>query len=341
MLIHNNKQVVTVGWFHVSPNPEGCSFLGALLLYKGVNMQKPFLPIEEQIKLLESRGVVIDLNESPSLLLRYGYYSIINGYKDPFIDRQRSSELSNDFYKEGTKFSDIYRLFEFDLFLREILLKYLLRVEQMFKTVCTYTFAEFHMGNTYLNKESYCTEEQYSSIGLFNYETSLNKLIKKLKKISENRDSEYIAHYLDNYGFVPLWVLENAMTFGNMEFFYGLMKPEEQKKICKSICSFSNLPKYKRSRSPKQLKRSVNVLVAARNKCAHNERIYCTHFGKQGCNFNKLCNHMFLFLSDEDKQHFAGELGTLLAQYVAINSDSIDIANIMELHDIYTEVYKS
>ena len=149
-------------------------------------MQKPFLPIEEQIKLLESRGVVIDLNESPSLLLRYGYYSIINGYKDPFIDRQRSSELSNDFYKEGTKFSDIYRLFEFDLFLREILLKYLLRVEQMFKTVCTYTFAEFHMGNTYLNKESYCTEEQYSSIGLFNYETSLNKLIKKLKKIIQN-----------------------------------------------------------------------------------------------------------------------------------------------------------
>ena len=50
---------------------------------------------------------------------------------------------------------------------------------------------------------------------------------------------------------------------------------------------------------------------------------------------------MFLFLSDEDKQHFAGELGTLLAQYVAINSDSIGIANIMGLHDIYTEVYKS
>lgn len=41
---------------------------------------KPFLTIDEQVRLLESRGLDIDEDTGPTLM-REGYYSIVNGYK--------------------------------------------------------------------------------------------------------------------------------------------------------------------------------------------------------------------------------------------------------------------
>ncbi|MBQ9057652.1 MAG: hypothetical protein IJ125_00530 [Atopobiaceae bacterium] len=49
-------------------------------------MDKPFRSIDEQIELLQSRGIETD-EKTGSILLREGYYQIINGYKDPFINK--------------------------------------------------------------------------------------------------------------------------------------------------------------------------------------------------------------------------------------------------------------
>ena len=49
-------------------------------------MDKPFKSIDEQIAILDSRGVETD-SDTAAALMREGYYSIVNGYKDPFIDR--------------------------------------------------------------------------------------------------------------------------------------------------------------------------------------------------------------------------------------------------------------
>ena len=43
-------------------------------------MDKPFKTVEEQVALLESRGMATDSN-TPDILLREGYYSVVNGYK--------------------------------------------------------------------------------------------------------------------------------------------------------------------------------------------------------------------------------------------------------------------
>lgn len=51
-------------------------------------MDKPFLSINDQIKLLNARGVKTDDN-TYNLLLSEGYYSLVNGYKDPFIDMEK------------------------------------------------------------------------------------------------------------------------------------------------------------------------------------------------------------------------------------------------------------
>lgn len=80
-------------------------------------MDKPFKTIEEQVELLEARGVATD-DGTPEVLLREGYYSVVNGYKEPFVDKEKSESAKDDHYLPGTSFADIYALFMFDRELR-------------------------------------------------------------------------------------------------------------------------------------------------------------------------------------------------------------------------------
>lgn len=53
-------------------------------------MNIPATTIQEQLSILKNRNVRLDEN-SAGILLQYGYYNLINGYKDAFIDKKRSN----------------------------------------------------------------------------------------------------------------------------------------------------------------------------------------------------------------------------------------------------------
>ena len=91
-------------------------------------MGKPFLTIEEQIELLERRGVSRTKGERCALM-REGYYSIINGYKEPFLEPAVTKDAPNDRYKGGTSFDDIFALFTFDRSLRALTFRNLIKAE--------------------------------------------------------------------------------------------------------------------------------------------------------------------------------------------------------------------
>lgn len=50
-------------------------------------LDKNFTTFEEQINILKNRNLKFTSEESAlTALKRYGYYNIINGYKDPYVD---------------------------------------------------------------------------------------------------------------------------------------------------------------------------------------------------------------------------------------------------------------
>lgn len=55
-------------------------------------MHKPFTTIEDQIALLNSRGLQTDSRTS-WILEREGYYATVNGYKKPFLDNQARKKM--------------------------------------------------------------------------------------------------------------------------------------------------------------------------------------------------------------------------------------------------------
>ena len=66
-------------------------------------MDKPFRTIEEQIAILNSRGVATD-KSTPEVLAREGYYSVVNGYKDLYLDPAATKAAGEDVFRKGTTF---------------------------------------------------------------------------------------------------------------------------------------------------------------------------------------------------------------------------------------------
>lgn len=190
-------------------------------------MRKVFLDYEEQIRKLmyEKQLIIKDKEYAIEILKRYSYYSLIGGYREKFKNPETKR------YYPGTCFEDIVDLYEFDEQLREIFLKYLLKIESQIKSHLSYYFCQKYgeLQSEYLNPQNYNnTKKNYGDIV---------RLIKTLSKYTLGKtDYEYINHSLKKYGNVPLWVLINALTFGTVSKMYLLSQYDIQAKIAKNYC---------------------------------------------------------------------------------------------------------
>lgn len=281
-------------------------------------MDKPFLTITQQVELLQSRGVQTDA-DTPRILLAEGYYSVINGYKTPFIDETAAKSAGEDRYLAGTTFHDIYSLFRFDRELRELTFHYLIRVEASVRTICAHTFSERHRGyGDYLERSNYSTEDEYRKFGLDNYGSDWGKLKRKLENKAAKSRRDPIVHYRRIHGGVPLWVLANDLTFGEIEHFFNLMRPDERRAVCKRISEVTNRLGDRELGffSPDEARVSLDTLVKARNICAHDERLYCARIGERKSDtYASVLRRMRRFVSEGDYSEMLARINSLVKRY--------------------------
>lgn len=98
---------------------------------------KNFLTYNQQMKKLRN-DKKIDCNNSPhkNILVRAGYFNIINGYKTPFICDTDSN--GKHIYLPNTSIEQLYIVKKFDDELRLFLLKYITQVEEELRTLTGY-----------------------------------------------------------------------------------------------------------------------------------------------------------------------------------------------------------
>lgn len=115
--------------------------------------EKRFLTYDEQITFLEKeKGLIISNKEyAKKILLKIGYFPLINGYKEIF------KEPINNQFQKGTSFEDIYELYDFDNDLRNIFIKYILLAERNIKSSLSYHFCKEYgdLQSDYLNVNNY------------------------------------------------------------------------------------------------------------------------------------------------------------------------------------------
>lgn len=218
-------------------------------------MAKPFLTFEAQINYLENdKNLLIPNHDyAKTMLKRIGYFSLIGGYKVPFKNPTTQK------YKDGTRFEDIVALYDFDENLRELFLKYILKIERHIRALLSYHFTEKHgeQQSAYLNPASYAVNRR-NRVGV-------NRLVGTLSNLAnQNSDYPYINHQRQMYGNVPLWVLFNGVTFGSLSKFYSFTTQDIRSKVAKNFEKVNQL----------QLEQYLSVITKFRNVCAHGERLF-------------------------------------------------------------------
>ena len=216
---------------------------------------KPFLTYSEQIsKLTDDKKLLIS---NPVLakeaLMNISYYALIGGYKQLFYNPMSRQ------YMPGTKFEDILCLYHFDEQLRELFFKYLCHIEQKMRSLISYHFSQTysHLEKDYLNPSNY----NYTKKNHF----GINQLIKMLTiEARSNTNHFYVVYQRDTYGNVPLWVIMNTLTFGQISKMYSFLKTSEQTKVSQVFHKVSE----------KELGQYLKVFTYFRNVCAHNERLF-------------------------------------------------------------------
>ncbi len=259
---------------------------------------KEYKSHRQLIKILRSRGMIIGNGSQGSRVMRIlekeNYYNIINGYKDLFLDPASTPEA--ELYRKGTTFDEVYALYEFDREIRHIYLKYLLKVENSFKTVLAHEFSNLYGHDNYLKLENFHTEPSHDNkvlqriakenkldihndlarIQHISSAENIGAVIKLIGDIQQeiarqmSKHHQVVNHYMSEYGYIPLWVLVNVLTFGKITTFYKLMKPTDKMTVAKTFHVASD-----------ELHKYMDMCSLARNKCAHDERFFDIKFRRR------------------------------------------------------------
>ena len=210
---------------------------------------KDFKTIDEQIKILQSRGLAVeDLDYAKEFLYRNNYYRV-SGY---------SLTLRNhDVFSKTANFQNIIDIYEFDHDLRHILLKYIEIIEVTIKSIYAYEFSKKYGPTEYLNSAHFTNSDKHAEI------------ISKAEQQKETRlaHEAYLKHFVEDLKeVIPLWAYVDLLTISNISFLYSISEPELKINVANAI----GLEK----RGAEILGRFMHSMTIIRNLCAHGSRLY-------------------------------------------------------------------
>ena len=212
---------------------------------------KPPTTIDQQIKILSERGVIIDDYDLAKTFLERTNYYRVSSYLLTFRN------VDGETYRP-VNFSSIVKLYEFDQALRSVIFKAIEDIEVELRSFLAYYNAHHHGAEGYMNPENYNDGHEHDR-----FSAQIDKCIK------DNRNTPVIMHHDDKYdGHYPIWAIIEFFSFGTLSYFYrGMLNPE------KTEISFTLYGvTYQIMQS---WLRCVNTL---RNRCAHYSRLYYWKF---------------------------------------------------------------
>lgn len=247
-------------------------------------MIKTFKTIEEQIEILKSKGLAIDdYSYTKDILLRENYF-FISGYRHLFL-----KSAKDRMFIPGTEFKELYAMFNFDRQIRNIFFKNILIVENNAKSIFSYQ----------LSRKYGIKEKNYLNPANFDRSSDkvkqVNDLLKKIKRQIRINGGQHTAtmHYMNNYGYVPFWVVVKVLSFGLISELFTILKYEDQKEIAETYgVNVNSLLVY------------FPILANFRNLCAHEDIMY-NHKTQRSIEDTKY--HAYLNIDKTDGEYVYGK----------------------------------
>lgn len=223
-----------------------------------LHYSKPPLSIDQQISLLESRGLSVPNRNKAQHYLQFINYYRLSGYTISFeevINGRRSHQI-----KPGTTFDDILALYDFDRHLRMLVMDAIERIEVAARAqIC------LHMAITYNDAHWHLQPE------LFRMEFNYNTFIRKCSEEQKNSKERFVIHYKNTYNhpeLVPSWMTTELLPIGTWSIIYKNLAKRSDKKRISDVFKLS----------PVDLESWLHALTYIRNLCAHHSRLWNRSF---------------------------------------------------------------
>ncbi|MBQ9853844.1 MAG: Abi family protein [Bacilli bacterium] len=217
-------------------------------------MNKDFKTIGQQLEILKNKGLIIEDEEfAKDILLKENYF-FLNGYRHLFMNSP-----SDRTYVTGSTFNELYSLFLFDRYSRNIFFKNILIIENRIKSVISYQMSKKYgyKEKDYLNLKNFTQNPEKRR--------RVKDVVEKMKRQIRINTARHNAtmHYLHNYGYIPLWILVKVLSFGMMCEFYSILKQDDKEEIASVFdISVTNLEAF------------LSLLSNYRNLCAHEDIVF-------------------------------------------------------------------
>lgn len=209
---------------------------------------KSFKTIEEQIAILEDRGLIIDDKE-----LAEKFLSNLNYYR---LSAYTLTLRKDDHFYDNVHFSDVMQIYNFDMELRAALMYLLESIEVSMRTYIGYYHGKKFGALGYYDETSFADIDRFRK-----FETDYQKAI------DEYGDKEvFVKHHKDIYdGKFPIWVLVELLTLGSLSRLFKNLTPDVRDEICKSNYGKIN---------DEYIGNWLQGCTILRNICAHRGRLF-------------------------------------------------------------------
>ena len=207
--------------------------------------------VEEQLQILEKRGLIIENRDRAIEILRNVNYYTLTGYLFPFKQGEK--------YQNGTSMNLAIKLYHFDNEIRNILMALMVEAEEKLKTRIAYNIAIAHPEDPLI----------YTDINYFKSANDHSRFMADFQNnVRNNQEVPFVKHHIQKYrSQFPIWVAVSLFTLGNLKYLYKNIPSRDRKNISREF----NL-------SPKTFDSWIDTLRILRNKLAHNMRLYRTTF---------------------------------------------------------------
>lgn len=176
---------------------------------------------EDQIKIMKQRGAVIaDEEKAKEYLSDIGYYRL-GFYLHPFeITYPELKDYRKHDLRPGTKIEDAVALYYFDLDMRNILNRYLSRIEVAIRTTIIYELSNKYAADpTWFANPTILSARFITEFPLKAYNSI------KTKDPIKRHHKKYLGKY------APAWKTMEYMTFGNLEVLYESLLLDLDKRL--------------------------------------------------------------------------------------------------------------
>ncbi|WPQ62593.1 Abi family protein [Chitinophaga sancti] len=208
----------------------------------------PPLSIEEQIELLQQKGLNILPEDDLTHWLSHVSYFRLKHYTNKFKDSTKRN------FEPNTTFNKVIKLYLFDRDLKFILFDAIETIEVSFKTLISNSMAQKFGAHWYMTRSNF--------LPTFDFDDFSSAIESDVKDADEMPIKLYRRTY-DTPSLPPCWMIMEIISFGKMSKMFEHLGARDVKL---SICSRFNLPDT-------ILNNWLHCINQLRNRCAHHGRI--------------------------------------------------------------------